>query len=83
MVSDDVVPLADLRAKVCDSWRAHGIHKDPADPVADSLILHLPEGASARDVAALAGPTSACERTHAVDGATTETGVFWTFFSVR
>jgi len=48
-----VLRFPDLSAKLGETWRASGMHRDPADPARDRLVLHSDDATSYADLVAV------------------------------
>jgi hypothetical protein len=74
----------DLARKICDSWSAHGQHREPGDARKDALVVRGESDSRLREILAIAHAAESCTRERRdASGATRRVPAFWVMFSIR
>lgn len=75
--------LGELKRAIADAWRSHGVHKNPADRVLDTAVLHTENRLPYRDIVAVMDAIQAPKRELAAGSRTEVSPVFNTTFAIR
>ncbi len=80
VVEEHKVATADLAAKICESWKRQGEHRQSDDPRADRAVVHLDNALAYAEVAGAIKAIESCTRP---DARGASRAAFWVTFSVR
>lgn len=80
VIEEHKVAPGELGAKVCETWKQQGEHREPSDPRADRAIIFLDNGLSYAELTEAAKAVESCKRE---GGAGKPRSAFWITLTVR